>query len=121
MATKLSQYTEAVRFLMEAANAIDQAHACLKDAELEDIEITLDDRFRFTRQKHMGVATLSGLVADMAKEVATAECDECTHALRYHHSAEGCEFERGDVPTRCKDGGEVMAAAGPCGCEWGKN
>src|ERR1700677_5002182 len=85
--TRFEEYAAAVKFLKEAAAAIDQAHACMKAAEIDDIEVQVSG----------GIQELSIYAAEMAKEVETAECSDCGHALSRHNDADGCNYERGDV------------------------
>jgi hypothetical protein len=116
MATRFEDYTEAVRFLNEAADAIDQAHACMNDAGLDNIEV----RTGVAQSRYTGIAALFKLVTEMEKEIQTAECDDCGHALSKHGGPYGCEHERGDVPTRGREGHCIDVAGGPCACEWGR-
>jgi hypothetical protein len=107
-------YQEAVRFLKEAAEAIDQAHSEMKDATLDDIEIR-------TAHGPMRIRLLSQHVSDMLREMQKAGCPWCDHRISLHADKYGCEYERGDVPMRSKDGDDVTTAAGSCGCQWGKS
>jgi hypothetical protein len=117
MATRFDHYTEALRFMREAAVAIDQAHACMKDAGLDDLEIK---RARGGSPDWINVGALSNQVAGMLKELETADCPQCDHRIIKHADKGGCEYERGAVEIATLDGGTVMAGAGPCGCDWSK-
>jgi hypothetical protein len=65
--TRIEQYREARRFVREAAEAVDQAHAVVKDLKLEkDIEIR-------TVHGAMRIGTLSKLLSDMVLEMEAAE------------------------------------------------
>ena len=103
--TRFAEYAAAVEFLKEAASALDQAHACMKAAEIDDIEVQVSG----------GIRVLSIFAAEMAEEVKTAECGDCGHALSRHGDKDGCEYERGDVLR-----GDNLVAAGPCSCQWGQ-
>ncbi len=94
--TRWELYQEALTFLRESADAIDQAHAVLKDLKLDDIEIR-------TAHGPMGVLTLSILVEDMVRAALAADCSACDHALGLHGYKHACAY--GDPGT--------------CGCTWG--
>jgi ribosomal protein S27AE len=94
-----------------AIEELDQAGASLKDIRMGD----LDSGGWRRATIHQLVMDAEGLLA----ELRSAECDDCGHAIAKHGDRYGCEYERGDVEMSTRDGGSVMAAAGPCHCRWG--
>jgi hypothetical protein len=111
VASRFELWKHALLDLERAIAELDQVHATLKDVRLEDV-----DAGGFRKP------TIKDLVIDaggLLQELQSVECDECGHAIAKHGDRYGCEYERGDVPMTCRDGGTVMAAAGPCGCRWG--
>jgi hypothetical protein len=109
--TRFTMYEQAISQLEEAAEALDQAHASMKDAQVDDV--------RSYRSNGLSVRSIVSHVEALIDELKKAECGECDHKLSQHGDRYGCEHERGDVPMTCRDGGTVDAAAGPCGCRWG--
>lgn len=109
--TRFELWKQAQEQLKEAIKAYDQASATLKDIELSDLDVP----------GLLVPASRGKLAIDLDRtllELQTAECDECGHAIAKHGDKYGCEYERGDVAMDTRDGGTVMAAAGPCGCQW---
>ena len=52
------------------------------------------------------------LIRKLTEALGNVQCGECSHELKYHLDAYGCEIERGDGYR----GQEFMEALGPCGC-----
>ncbi len=113
MPTRFEHFKEAVYFLRDAAEAIDQSAASINDGGLDDINIQ-------TSHGPQGIQTLSHQVSAMLKELETANCPECNHFLTWHFDQYGCKYERGDLSVRGSDGHSINVAGGPCGCEWGR-
>lgn len=112
MATKFEVWKQACLDLERAVAELDQIHASLKDCGLDDVDA---GGYRKPTIKHL-VSDAEGLL----KNLREAKCDECWHPISLHGDRYGCELERGDVEMPCRDGGTILAAAGPCGCDWGK-
>jgi ribosomal protein S27AE len=111
MPTRFELWKQAIEQMEHAIAELDQAHATMKDCRLDDVDA---GGYRMPTIKHL-VSDAEGLL----RELRTAECDDCGHAIAKHGDRYGCEYERGDVPMNCRDGGTIMAAAGPCHCKWG--
>ncbi|SRR5579872_414063 len=110
--TRFEMYQQAIEQLTQAVDALDQAHASMKDAQVADVAST----------GHYPLVIKSVIfhAEQILEQLKTAECLECGHALSKHGDKYGCEYDRGDVEMTCRDGGTILAAAGPCGCEWGQ-
>ena len=110
--TRFELYRQAVAQLRKAVDALDQAHATLKDLKI-DKAVEADTLHRFNARQLCRY--MEGLLTDLN----TLECEDCGHPLSKHGDKYGCEYDRGDIQMGCRDGGTVLAASGPCGCEWG--
>jgi hypothetical protein len=111
MTTNFELWKQAIEQLTRVVAELDQAHATLKDCGLDDIAA---GGYRKPTIKHL-VSDAEGLL----KGLQYAKCEECGRRIAHHGDRYGCEYERGDVEMPCRDGGTILAAAGPCGCEWG--
>jgi hypothetical protein len=147
MITNLELWKQSIAQLEEAISAMDQAHATLRDIGLDDEigkgRIGFNSRHlaakQLNAQQQLTVGTVvrtsptcgvyakqlnAGqlVVAAMAllEAIKESDCPECDHLISRHEDEYGCDFERGDVEMPCRDGGTIMAAAGPCTCDWGK-
>src|ERR1700678_1276693 len=117
MATRFQIYKQAIADLARAAAELDQVHASLKDTRLHDVTT---DRLELNRvSTEADIRDLVFMADGLLKELRTAECEECGHAISKHGDRYGCEYERGDVEMPTRDGGTILAAAGPCHCQWG--
>lgn len=67
--------SEAIRFLREAEEALDQAHASMKDARIDGYTVATGYGF------HSNVKDLRGYVAKLISETETAECGVCNAPL----------------------------------------
>ncbi|HLG97111.1 MAG TPA: hypothetical protein VKX49_12430 [Bryobacteraceae bacterium] len=110
--TRYELWKQSIEQLQQAIDALDQAHATMKSIGLEDVDNGCGGAYRAT------IKSVCGNAESILEELRTADCDECQHAIQLHVEKYGCEYERGDVATPCRDGGTIMAAAGPCGCDW---
>ncbi len=86
--TRLDAYREAIRFLEEAVDALDQAHSCLKDCRCDNI---VSDAYH-----RLSPRQLVALAEGMLKDARTVECDDCGKPL-----AEcGCAWLRESIRGR---------------------
>jgi hypothetical protein len=115
MATRFEIYKQAVRDLEHASAELDQVHASLKDIGFQDLQIPAVGWVGNWPRIDSLVKHLDAL----REALLEAECPECDHAIAKHGDKYGCEYERGDVDMPTRDGGTILAAAGPCGCRWG--
>ncbi len=96
---KATSYESALGFLIEAADALDQAHASMRDAQVDDVESC---RGAYS----LSVRQLAHHTDLLLNAVIRAKCEECDHLLP-EHGADGC----------CGPGRDPDRA--PCGCPWG--
>lgn len=118
MATRFEVWKATVADLARVAAELDQVRAQLKDIQLREL-LAFDEGEPLRGRLNGNIDDLTFACDGLLKELRTAECDECSHAIAIHGDRYGCEYERGDVEMPCRDGGTVMAAAGPCHCKWG--
>ena len=109
--TRFALYEQALEQLQEAFDTLDQAHASMKDARVGDVESR--------GACGLSISRVIWHVESLIGELETAECDDCGHKLTLHGERYGCEHERIDAHVVCGDGGTVLAAVGPCSCQWG--
>jgi hypothetical protein len=71
----VATYNQAIRFLEEACEAIDQAHACLKDVDM--------DQTIYTRTWGRFVSVLDAvrMVDKLLEDARGARCDDCGQLL----------------------------------------
>jgi hypothetical protein len=112
MATRFELWKQAIAQMERAIAELDQAHATLKDAGLDDVTAT-------SRYNTVTIKDLVRKGQSLLGELREAECEDCGHLIAWHGDQYGCEYERGDQPMNSRDGGTIMAAAGPCHCQWG--
>jgi|SRR5579872_1203805 len=99
--TRFEMYQQAIEQLTEAVDALDQAHASMKDAGIQDIDSGFSPIFR-----GLDIRAVVHHAQKILDELKTAECDECGHALLKH----------GDAFTGCDHARDIE----PCGCAWGQ-
>ncbi len=73
--TRFAAYQESIRFLEEAAAALDQAHACLKDAKVDDI-VTL-----WQTSRRLSIRDLRSILDGMLMCAREVQCEDCDKPL----------------------------------------
>ncbi len=70
-ADPVATYNQAIRFLEEAVEALDQAHACLKDVAMETAIQTT------TWGRHVSLLSAVAMTEKLLDEARSARCDDC--------------------------------------------
>jgi hypothetical protein len=109
--TRFTLYEQALEQLQEAFDALDQAHASMKGARVDDVESQ--------GASSLSIKRIIWHLESLIGELETAECDDCGHKLTLRGDRNGCAYELGDTHVGCGEGGAVLAALGTCSCQWG--
>ena len=74
MMTRKQSHTEAVKMLQQAAELIDQAHACANDARTAD---GIDSRLHRNSTTYVSLPRFSALAESIATAASDVKCDDC--------------------------------------------